>query len=187
MHSYPEQMLHYLPNGQALTVRQPRMQDAEALLSCFQQLVLETDLLLSSPLEAGGLSLLHEEKYLLNYVDVPQNLMLLAIIGQEIIGAVTLTQRVYQKQQHIGDIGIAIRKNYQNMGIGRRLLTAMFRWVEHHPLLEQIYCEVMVQNERAIHLYQHFGFEICGKLADAIKQDDGTYADLYMMNKKLNA
>ena len=38
----------------------------------------------------------------------------------------------------------------------------------------------------AIKMYQSFGFEIIGTIENALKYQDNTYADEYLMVKKLN-
>ncbi len=40
-------------------------------------------------------------------------------------------------------------------------------------------------NERAVKMYQNFGFEIIGMKEKALKYQDGTYADEYLMIKML--
>ena len=45
--------------------------------------------------------------------------------------------------------------------------------------------EVVVDNQRAIHLYESLGFQTYGKLPDNVKYLDGTYADVYWMMRKL--
>ena len=51
--------------------------------------------------------------------------------------------------------------------------------------LRRLELQVYIDNEPAIHLYQKFGFEIEGKLADFAFRD-GQYVDAYMMAKWTN-
>lgn len=50
---------------------------------------------------------------------------------------------------------------------------------------EQAELEVVTTNTVAIHLYQSLGFEIYGEQLHSMKYKDGSYADEYMMMKKL--
>lgn len=43
----------------------------------------------------------------------------------------------------------------------------------------------MKDNERAIAMYQGFGFEIIGTMPNALKYTDGTYGDAYLMVRKM--
>lgn len=49
----------------------------------------------------------------------------------------------------------------------------------------QLELDVVKNNERALKMYQNFGFEIIGTKEMALKYQDGTYADEYLMVKKL--
>ena len=40
-------------------------------------------------------------------------------------------------------------------------------------------------NDRALKMYQNFGFEIIGTKENALRYQDGTYADEYLMLNKL--
>ena len=51
--------------------------------------------------------------------------------------------------------------------------------------LEQMELGVYADNERAIHLYQKYGFEQCGIWKNAFKLKDGTYRDEILMSKIL--
>ena len=49
----------------------------------------------------------------------------------------------------------------------------------------QIELDVVKNNERALKMYKGFGFEIIGTKENALRYQDGTYADEYLMIKKL--
>lgn len=51
--------------------------------------------------------------------------------------------------------------------------------------ITQIELDVVKNNDRALKMYQNFGFEIIGTKEHALKYQDGTYADEYLMIKKL--
>ncbi len=50
---------------------------------------------------------------------------------------------------------------------------------------EQAELEVIVDNEKAVQLYQKLGFRTYGTFPDNMKYSDGTYADAVWMMKKL--
>ena len=49
--------------------------------------------------------------------------------------------------------------------------------------LEQVELSVASQNERAIKMYESFGFEKFGTMPNSWKYEDGTYQDLLIMVK----
>ena len=52
---------------------------------------------------------------------------------------------------------------------------------------EQAELTVVGGNERAYHLYESLGFRECGRIPNANRYDDGTYADDIHMVLKLKA
>ena len=49
----------------------------------------------------------------------------------------------------------------------------------------QMELDVVKNNEKALEMYQRFGFEIIGTRKNALRYQDGTYADEYLMVKDL--
>ncbi|HEU4553299.1 MAG TPA: GNAT family protein [Chitinophaga sp.] len=176
-------MQHYLPNGQELVIRPATTEDAPALLACFRQMTKETDFLLYTAVEAQAMTVESEQAFIRSFGDNSRHLLLLAETGGEIVGSVTVRQSSFYKQRHLGEFGIAIKHAYWNMGIGRRLMTAVMRWAAHHPEITVLYFSVMATNERAIQLYRNFGFTEHGRQPRGIYQPDGTYADLVLMTR----
>ena len=75
-----------------------------------------------------------------------------------------------------------VRTEYQGQGIGRRLMENLLELADNWLMLVRIELEVTTDNERAITLYQSFGFEVEGKKKYAIIKD-GKYADLLLMGR----
>ena len=76
-------------------------------------------------------------------------------------------------------------KDFCNLGIGGRMMQECIKWCEEHGV-SQIELDVVKSNDIAIKMYQSFGFEIIGTIENALKYQDNTYADEYLMVKKLN-
>ncbi|PUZ28935.1 hypothetical protein DCC81_05530 [Chitinophaga parva] len=178
-------MHHFLPNGQSLVIRLPELDEAAALMHCLQQMTRESDFLLHTPEEALGMDIPGERAFIKSFRDQPNHLLLVAVVDGFIVGYLTVTQGRFYKQAHTGEMGIAILRNYWNLGIGRRLMTAMVRWAEDHPLLELIYFQVFAHNEKAIQLYRNFDFQECGRLPGGIRQKDGRRIDLVTMCRRV--
>ncbi|HEY8916016.1 MAG TPA: GNAT family protein [Chitinophaga sp.] len=176
-------MHHFLPNGQELLIRPAKPEDAPALLDCYRQTTKETDFLLNTPAEAQAMTLASERSFIQFFGDNSRHLLLLAEVGGQIVGSVTVKQSSFHKQRHLGEFGIAVQHAYWNLGIGRRLMTAMMRWAVQHPEITIIHFNVLANNEKAIQLYRNFDFTEYGRQPQAIWQPDGTFVDLIMMCK----
>ncbi|ASZ09939.1 GNAT family N-acetyltransferase [Chitinophaga pendula] len=174
---------HLLPNGQYLIIRPPAIEDAPALLESFRQQTRETDFLLLTPEEAAAMTIQEEETFIQSYLNHPQHLLLLAEVNGQLAGSISVNQQPFRKQAHIGIMGIAVSRPYWNLGIGRRLMTAMIRWAEQHPDITLIQFSTSAHNDKAIHLYRNFGFQEYGRIPDNMKGTDGTFAPVILMQK----
>lgn len=178
-------MTHFLPNGQELLIRPAKLEDAQALLNNFRLMTQETEFLLYTPSEARAIDIRSEQTFIQSFGDNSRHLLLLAEVEGKIVGSVSVRQGNFQKTCHMGEMGIALQHAYWNLGIGRRLMTAMLRWAELHPEIKAIHFNVLANNEKAIQLYRNFDFIECGRLPGGIRQPDGTCIDLIMMHRKV--
>lgn len=106
---------------------------------------------------------------------------LAAWIGDELIGQLGLhTFPSISRRRHAGQLGMAVRDDWQGKGVGTALMQAGVDIADNWLNLRRLELQVYVDNQPAIHLYQKFGFEIEGTLADFAFRD-GQYVDAYMM------
>lgn len=100
--------------------------------------------------------------------------------GDIIIGLAGLTVNANHRTRHSGAMGIMIHKDYQNMGVGTALMEAIIDVADNWLMLVRVELTVFQDNERAIHLYEKFGFEKEGlkRLAGIRK---GKYENEYLM------
>ncbi|WP_212001657.1 GNAT family N-acetyltransferase [Chitinophaga sp. HK235] len=178
-------MRHFLPNGAELIIRQPTTADASSLLDNFQRMTQETDFLLFTYAESLELSQRTEEDYIKTYLGNSDQLMLLAVVEDKVVGSITINHSGYNKKGHTAEMGIAVERAWSGLGIGRRLMTAMLRWAEQHKKIHLLYLQVFATNDRAMHLYRNFGFQECGRLPNGIELRDGQYVDLVTMYRQV--
>ena len=97
-----------------------------------------------------------------------------------IIGSAGLMVNANHRTRHSGSMGIMIHKDYQNMGVGTALMEAIIDIADNWLMLIRVELTVFEDNERAIHLYEKFGFEKEGlkRLAGIRK---GKYENEYLM------
>ncbi|MGN7819899.1 GNAT family N-acetyltransferase [Chitinophaga sp. 22536] len=178
-------MRHFLPNGAELIIRPPVVEDALGLLRNFQRMTQETEFLLFTPGEALELNEKSEEDFIKTYLKNPDQLMLVAMVNDTLVGSITVNHSGYYKRGHTAEMGIAVERAWSGLGIGRRLMTAMLRWAEQHTKIQLIYLQVFGNNDKAMHLYRNFGFLECGRLPYGIQQKEGQYADLVTMYRRV--
>lgn len=67
----------------------------------------------------------------------------------------------------IGSLGVALKSEYRNKGIGRKLIEKTLEAAKNYGF---IYVELSVRalNERAIHLYENIGFKTTKVIRDGI-------------------
>ena len=84
------------------------------------------------------------------------------------------------RRSHAGNVGMAVHDQFQGQGIGKMLMMTAIDLADNWLNLVRLELDVYTDNERAIHLYQQFGFEIEGrKRLDAFR--GGSYSDSYIM------
>lgn len=106
---------------------------------------------------------------------------LVAEVEQEIVGHLGLhTFPNRPRRRHVGQIGMAVRDDFQGQGVGTALLQAAVELADKWLNLTRLELEVYIDNEPAIRLYEKFGFTMEGTLVQYAFRD-GHYVDTYMM------
>lgn len=158
-------------------------EDAEALLAYMKQIGGESDNLTFG---AEGLPITAEQErvYLQSMLDSEDDTQLIVRQGGAIIADASM-QRFRRRMSHRAEVGISVVKEYWGMGIGSALMEAIISFAKEHGI-RQLNLEVRSDNERAIRLYEKFGFQ---KLVTfpAFFRIDGRDVDFDLMNLDLTA
>jgi putative acetyltransferase len=106
---------------------------------------------------------------------------LVAGVADEVVGHLGLhTFPNHPRRRHAGQIGMAVRDDWQGRGAGTALMRAAIDLADNWLNLVRLELEVYVDNEPAIRLYQKFGFTTEGTLVRYAYRD-GHYVDTYQM------
>lgn len=97
-----------------------------------------------------------------------------------VVGQGALMPRQRARIDHIGDIALGIDDDWTGRGIGSMILAALIDVADNWRGLKRLELSVFVDNERAIGLYQKYGFEVEGRALKAALVD-GVYVDHFMM------
>ncbi|MFB4165747.1 N-acetyltransferase family protein [Alteribacillus sp. JSM 102045] len=86
------------------------------------------------------------------------------------------------KLRYNGDIALAIHDTYQDRGIGGQLLRVLIDLADNYLGLIRLELDVISNNQKAIHLYKKWGFEIEGCLRKA-HFHKGEFQDVLIMGR----
>lgn len=98
------------------------------------------------------------------------------VVGQ--LGLHTFPDR--PRRRHVGQLGMAVRDDWQGRGIGTALMQAAIDLADKWLNLTRLELNVFTDNAPAIRLYEKFGFTIEGTQVDYAFRD-GRYVDSYVM------
>ena len=129
-----------------------------------------------------NMSIENEIKFIKNKANNDKEIFLTAKVNGNIVGTLGFTTSSLKRYQHKGQFGIAILKEFWNYGIGSKLIETMINWADNNNFLK-ICLEVDSNNERAIKLYEKFGFQQEGILKFDKYLEKGVYIDSIIMSR----
>lgn len=168
-----------------VTLREAIPDDAAELLQISRQIAEETDYLIMDEVGLG----LTEEMLSLQLADLYEsenNLLLLAFADGKIVAMASVKAAPEFTVSHIGEIGISVLKDFWGIGLGTALLAEVIYWSESASPLHRLELTVQKRNERAIHLYQKFGFETEAVMERGARDARGDFLDVLLMSKLIN-
>lgn len=178
MHSYRDIRHDDDLNEINTIIRQAEPNDARALIGLTQQVGKETNYLTFGS-EGVGLTVVQEMDLIHTFATSETNLMLVVEVDDQIIGMGNLATFGSSKQAHVAEIGLSLIQEYWGYGIGSLLMEDLLDFGRQVGL-KVITLEVVKDNQRAVKLYERFGFEIVGTLKQRLKHNC-TYYDSYVM------
>jgi RimJ/RimL family protein N-acetyltransferase len=160
-------------------IREAEADDARSLLEYIEDTAAETDFLAFGP---GEFSLTDEEEaeFLESCRKSPNEVYLMALIGDTIVGTLSFTGGHRPRNRHAGEFGMTVRKMFWGQGIGSLLLDSLIAWARGGGVVTKINLEVRADNERAINLYERKGFEREGRILNSLRHRGKFYDCLTM-------
>lgn len=171
---------YVLKDGEELIVRTPKEGDEQGLINLMQAVDSETKFLAREP-DEFTFTLEQEREFIRNSINDENGFFLIAEINGIIIATCSVGIVMNNRRfLHRAAMGIVVRKDHWNRGIGKNLMQECIEWCNEKGV-EQLELEVVTRNNRAISMYLNFGFEIYGTKKHALKYADGSYGDEYFM------
>ena len=175
---------HILKDGRTLILRDPTLDDAQEMIDYLKIVGGETDFLLADENGIEGLTLEGEQGWITSTLSAPNTKMFIGTIDGEIVLVCDVRAAGRPRIAHVGGIAISIKKAYWRLGIGSIAMQAMIDFAKNTHVLRTLSLEVREGNERAISLYQRFGFTEVGRHKGKINIR-GTYYDEILMDLDL--
>jgi RimJ/RimL family protein N-acetyltransferase len=168
-----------LKNKQELIIRKARKDDAENAIDFLNHVGSESDYL---TLDGDKLSITveTEEKIIEDMNSKDNSIMIIGMIDKEIVSMVTFRGGERARIRHIGELGISVRKPYWGLGIGKLMLDFLINWAKETKVIRKINLRVRSDNEKAIKLYEKYGFEREGILKRDFCIDGEFYDSIHM-------
>ena len=173
-----------LKDGRICTLRNCEVKDTPRVIAIFNLTHAQTDFLLSYPDECTFTEE-EESKFLGAMEENPRGIEILAEIDGAIVGMAGFDGVGSQyKKAHRAELGISVDKNYWGIGVGKALMNACINCARTADY-EQLELDVVSENERAISLYEKYGFVEYGRNPKGFRRRGGGYQELVLMRLEL--
>lgn len=105
--------------------------------------------------------------------------------GEEVVGSYYLRANQRGGGSHVANCGYATATSATGRGVARAMCAHSLEYAREHGFRAMQFNFVVSTNERAVGLWQSFGFEIVGRLPKAFLHPQLGYVDAYVMYRKL--
>jgi RimJ/RimL family protein N-acetyltransferase len=168
-----------LDNGQTVVIREAVGQDSMPLIEYLGKIAEDTEFLTFGP---GELNISHkEEEKLINEIFLAKNkIMLLAVAENEVIGCLNFRGGPRSRNEHAGEFGISVLKDYWGKGIGSLMIKQMIIWAKETGVIRKINLLARCDNDRALRLYESLGFFREGIISRGVYLSGQFYDYIYM-------
>lgn len=167
-----------LKNGLIAIIREANPEDAPQILRYIEQVSGESEFLSFGPGEFET-TVEREREFIESTQNKDNALIILVEFNSEIIGMLNFSGGTRTRTSHRGEFGISVAKKYWELGIATAMLEHLIKWAREHKIAK-IDLMVREDNERAIKLYEKFGFKHEGRISRYFKLDRKFYGVIYM-------
>ena len=121
-----------------------------------------------------------DERRLIKAVDGKVTLWIVAVLEDHVLGSAEISRGRQRKNQHVAEVGIALRRDARGVGLGSAMMRSMLRWARTVGI-RKVFLGVFSSNRAAIRLYRHLGFVQEGRLKGQVVLH-GKPADVLLMS-----
>lgn len=146
-----------------VTIRKACADDAEKVNALLMELADEPDIFFAFTRDEADVPV-DKQRESIESLDTNNSVYFVAEVqgdDSRLIGELSCRGDKWKSLQHVTALGMSIRREWRNKGLGQAMLREAIEWARTNKL-ERIELEVYALNEPAIHIYKKFGFEIEG-------------------------
>ena len=111
--------------------------------------------------------------------------MIIGLVNDSVVSVAQIGCMQRKRIIHNSELAISVKKQYWNLGIGSAMMEKLLRFANNHDLIKNIGLGVKADNDKAIKLYEKFGFSKIGVHKDYFNIN-GVYHDLILMDLNLD-
>jgi Acetyltransferases, including N-acetylases of ribosomal proteins len=131
-------------------IRLANPSDAQGIIDCMQSVMSERIYLISE-------IYLFSERGQKDLIRNRDDLNIVAVLNREVVGTVNIQRGIYKKNRHTASLGIAVKAEHRNRGLGSEMIRRAIRWSAEQNIIK-LNLEVFSSNTGAIALYKRLGF-----------------------------
>ncbi|MDU5111846.1 MAG: GNAT family protein [Clostridium sp.] len=150
-----------LKNGKELILRKPIKEDAKNIIEYLNIVGGESDNLLFG---AGEVTLsVGDEISFIESINKDNNsLMIIGLIDNEIVSVAQISSPNRKRIAHNSEIAISVKEKYWSIGVGSAVMGQLIKFASDSGVIKNIILGVNSANDKAIKLYEKFGFKNVG-------------------------
>lgn len=162
----------------SIEIRQATVQDAEAALAFYTDLLAEKiPYVLDNPVPT-----LEQEREFLQAHTGDQGALFLACDGERVVGLCAFRLAAHPQSAHCCLLGISVARSWRGRGLGTRLITAGLQWCRARSV-RRLELE-MIDGNPARRLYERLAFVVEGRKRQAVRVGDADM-DIIIMARLL--
>ena len=165
-------------DGRKAVLRSPEVSDAESFAVYMVKRAKETKYMLRDPDECGSPE---EAAALIRRINAsPEDVLLLCELEGRIVGSCEMLRKTFRKTAHRAELSLGNLEDYWGLGIGTAMVQALIQ-IAGQRGITQLELNVFEGNERAMKLYEKFGFAVVAVRPNCIHLQDGSRLKAYTM------
>lgn len=178
-----EQKTYKLKNGSFINIRTAEPEDAQHLIN-LKRGYLKNTTTIPMYIDEYPDDSDKEKQLIVDYIESSNSILLVAENNNVLIGNIDLTGSKRLKMQHTAMIGMGIKQQWRNQGLGKHLINTAIDWAKKYSPIELIWLDVYSSNQLGINLYENTGFKTSGIIKGFFKEEDG-YKDKIQMYQQI--
>ena len=169
-----------IKNEKTVLIRTSKESDAESYLELGKSVMSENIFSLTKSQELT-MTVKEEGEWIKSNIDNPNHLIIVAEIEGQIVGQLDFANGHRERIAHTGEFGMSVHKDFRGCGIGGLLLESLIMWCRSNTKIEKINLCVHHTNNRAIKMYEKYGFKKEGIRSKDLKYSKDEYVDTILM------